>query len=270
MNDMRTLLTITLLTIIYTSLVAQSNPKYALKYRETGSHNVLTATVKNKKHVIIKESEESCMNIEKTADFNGDGFTDALIRIINGCGGNCCGDSYQIVFYDGKNFHKSDIVGYDWDDIEIKKVGSGYTFRIETIDEGVGNSSLCENKVETFSVQDYDFVITDIVKDTYINSIKEVKWVDFEMNNDPDSLTLMYDINGDGKNDEFIFRSWDRWGRMNWSIDFFNGKTYESGDSYKRLGVLSTKTNSLNDLVADCGDILKWNGKDYVLSNKKR
>ena len=267
---MRIFLTFMFLLITYSTLFTQNNPKYALKYGENLSPNILTATVKNKKHVITKESEESCMNIEMTADFNGDGFTDALLRIINGCGGSCCGDSYQIVFYDGRNFHKSDIVGYDWDDIEIKKGKSGYTFRIETLDVKVHGTTLCNDKVETFAIKDFNLVTINTIKDSFLHSISEVRFEDFNLNNSPDSLTLLYDVNGDGKHDKFIFEAWGRWERMFWKIKLSNGKTYNSEEHYKRIGILTSKTNGFCDLVADCGDTLKWNGKKYVFFSSKR
>ena len=44
-----------------------------------------------------------CLRIEKIEDFNKNGYKDILIENVLGCGGNCCGNSYQIFCFELMN-----------------------------------------------------------------------------------------------------------------------------------------------------------------------
>lgn len=55
---------------------------------------------------------------------------------------------------------------------------------------------------------------------------------------------------------------------MFWSVKFANGKSYETSEGIKRIGVLSSKTNGVHDLVLDFDGIMIWDGRKY--KEKKR
>ena len=82
--------------------------------------------------------------------------------------------------------------------------------------------------------------------------------------NDPDEThSFQYDLDGDGKKDTIRGTLWQRWGRIMWTVEFANGKTFSSEDACKRIGVLPSKINGVNDLVCDQGTVLHWNGAEY-------
>lgn len=57
---------------------------------------------------------------------------------------------------------------------------------------------------------------------------------------------------------------WQRWGRINWVVRFLSKREVSSDVACKRIGVLNTKTNGVNDLVCDQDKVLHWNGREYA------
>ena len=260
---MKILSTIIILIFSITLMGAQNIIAYNHTYDDVFENQELKADISGQVHVLIGKEDKLCFKIEKIADFNKNGFEDVLVRIINGCGGNCCADSYQIFSYNGQFFKESEIVGYDWDGIEIIKSTAGYQFIVETVYEGFGNSAMCHNKVETFRLKDHDFELLNVVEDQKLSALLELKASDFEGKED-EVLLLKFDLNGDGKMDTLSCRYWPRWGRMfEWKINFGNGKAFEGSTTPKRIGIMATKTNNVHDLVLECDEILKWNGREY-------
>ncbi|VBB45999.1 conserved hypothetical protein [uncultured Paludibacter sp.] len=122
---------------------------------------------------------------------------------------------------------------------------------------------MCNNKIETYKFKNYHLELINVVNEHKLNAITELKASDFEGKEDK-ILSLTYDLDKDGKEDKIICSYWARWGRIsNWIIKFGNGKSYEGVSSPKRIGIMQTKTNNVNDLVLECSEILKWNGKKY-------
>jgi hypothetical protein len=75
---------------------------------------------------------------------------------------------------------------------------------------------------------------------------------------------IYFDIDGDGAKDYIHGTYWSRWNLIgNWRIIFANGKKFESDDSVMRVGILSTKTNGVHDLVLNFNDVMVWDGKRY-------
>ena len=52
---------------------------------------------------------------------------------------------------------------------------------------------------------------------------------------------------------------------MMWEVNFSSGTSFESSSGYLRIGVLSTKTNGVHDLVCGLDDKWTWNGEAYQL-----
>ena len=91
----------------------------------------MKAVINEKVFTLVGIGDGLCIGIEKTGDFNKNGYDDVLVEIINGCGGNCCGNSYQIFSFDGQVFRKTQKVGYDWDGIEISESSLEFNFIVQ-------------------------------------------------------------------------------------------------------------------------------------------
>jgi hypothetical protein len=260
---MRTILAI--LIFIFSSTISKAQDKihYYLTNEDSYDNQELKAVVNNKVFTLISAKENLCIRIEKIGDFNKNGFEDILIEIVNGCGGNCCGNSYEIFSYNTQLFKKTEQVGYDWDGVEISESSVGYNFIVQTVNEGAGNSEMCNDKIETYRLKDYALELINLVTEQKLNAITELKASDFK-GKENEVLFLTYDLDGDSKIDKLTCSYWERWGRItNWKINFGNGNSYEGTSSPKRIGIKNTKTNNVNDLVLECDDILKWNGAEY-------
>ena len=254
---------ILLFSLQITDCLAQSNINYFLTNTETYENQELRAVIGKKEFTLVNKDEQLCMRIEKIADFNKNGSKDVLIEIVGGCGGNCCANSYQIFSYNGKNFKKSQDIGYDWNGVEVSKSGNEFNFIIETINDGVDNTEMCGNKTETYIFKGYDFKLINVVKEKKLKAITEITSNDFK-NREEEELFLFFDLDGDGEKDRITSSYWTRWGKLsNWRIDFVNGKNYKATTSPKRIGIMNTKTKGVHDIVIDCETILKWNGSKY-------
>jgi hypothetical protein len=261
---MKTRLTLFVLIISTTTSLAQNSIHYYLTAENSNTADQeLKAVVNDKEFTLISKDDNLCIEIEKTGDFNKNGFEDVLIEIINGCGGNCCANSYQIFSYNGQAFKKTKQVGYDWDGIEISESSVSFNFIIQTVNEGFGNTNMCDDKIETYRLNDYNLELINVIAEQKLSAITELRSSDFEGKED-EVLFMSFDLDGDGKNDKISCSYWARWGRMgNWNIRFGNGELFEGKSTPKRIGVLNSKTNNAHDIVIGCEEVLKWNGLKY-------
>ena len=259
---MKSILKIFIVIASITTSVAQKPIHYYITNERFQEEQELKAVVDEKEFTLIGK-DPICPKIIKTDDFNKNGFTDVLIEIINGCGGNCCANSFQIFSFNGEVFKKTARVGYDWDGIEISESSVEFNFIVQTAYEGYGNTDMCNDKIETFRLKNYDFELVNVVEDKKLNAITELKSSAFA-GREGDILFLNFDLDGDEKIDKITCSYWPRWGRMiNWKIEFGNGKSFEGTSLPKRIGIMNTKTNNVHDLVLECDEILKWNGSKY-------
>lgn len=211
-------------------------------------------------YILVDSTKENCVRIEKVADFNKDGYKDVLIEFINGCGGNCCGNSYMIYFYNGQTFEHSDLVGNDWDGIEVDSSNNTYTFEIEESTEGM-NTDLRLPHTNTFQLKQNKLVCIKTVAPLFIEAEVEIRSADLK---EADSLSyLLVDLNGNEKADTISCRPWERWGRMFWEIHFDDGTTFTEGQPAKRIGVLSSVHNGYSDIILDFDQKLIWEEGSY-------
>ena len=258
---MYTIIIILTFLIQFHVICSQNSIKYEFHNSEPGQ-NELKAIVNKKKYSLIRKSDGLCIEKESIADFDNDGYEDVLIKIEYDCGCTSLA-KYQLFSFNGSEFVKSLVVGYDWNGINIDKSANKYLFEIDNTMEGVSIYDLCNNSTETYNVENHNLRLVKVVKQIYIPSIKEVKSSDFETIENQE-LSMKYDIDSDSKTDNLIFEDLGSWGRMSWRIEFGNWKVYEGDNSWKRVGILKSRTKGLNDLVVDCDIILKWNGKEYA------
>lgn len=246
--------------------------KYIVVEREEEWIKEVYAIYEGKK--ILLPKQKASPEIANVGDYNFDGYEDALIAWTHDIG-NCCGDTYQIYFFDGKEFHLSKEVGYDWDGIKIAQNEKGYyRFVIDNSPDGVGYTTMCDNVVSVFAVKGYQLITLKEIQQNIIEVDKEIRSEDFKRlgMSGNDELSLVYDLDCDGKTDSIICKYWERWGSLFWKIKFADGKKVTHGREIycpKRIGVMKSKTNGVYDLVFECDDIVKWNGETYELKTKE-
>ena len=230
----------------------------------------LYAKIGDKKYTIIKggdEGEGKCIQIFNTKDYDSDGYEDALITNVLGCGGNCCLESYSFCSYskNGK-FILSEEFGYTSEDPIIEKWKGKKSVKVKSVT--VGMTTDMSEKTERFILENGKAVLVESKNKMPLKAIIEMKSADLE-NTDPDiGKKLFFDLDEDGAKDFILGKYWDRWGSMFWSVKFANGKAYETSEGIKRIGVLSSKTNGVHDLVLDFDDIIIWDGAKYKDKNK--
>lgn len=79
-----------------------------------------------------------------------------------------------------------------------------------------------------------------------------------------DELFLSVDLNEDGKMDTISASYWMRWGLLGWDVKFAGLDKPALNGTGKRIGVLSSKTMGVHDLVNDLNQIYRWDGDHYV------
>ena len=262
---------VSLLCLTIQNCQAQQSITYSLT-QNSDYHDEIKSVINGKEYILISQEEELCLHIDRIDDFNKDKYDDLLIQHITACGGNCCANSYQVFSFDGNKFHKSDIVGYDWDGIEIVQKELGFSFVVDEVHEGAGNTSMCNDRVLEYKLVEHKFQLINEIVDQQVPAIVELTSLDYQ-NTYPDPhtsvdnrISMTFDIDNDYKIDTLSASYWWRWGRLlRWRINFGNGSTYycEEYSSPKRIGIMTSTTNDVHDIVLECDEILKWNGEAY-------
>lgn len=210
----------------------------------------LKAVVNNKSFVLI-EDEWICFFIIDIRDFDNDGYEDILVENVEACGGNAVGDSYSFFSYDGNgNFNESEHL--EAANIKIEKYGDKWSLEVFRVGMAKSESRIILQKGKTVAVEHND-----------AKAIKALKEIKVEELSNTDQKSIQFDLNGDGIKDKIIAEYWPRWDLMTWNVQFSNDKIFDSGEAVARLGILSSKTNGVNDLVTDLDDVWIWNGKIY-------
>lgn len=227
--------------------------------------STLLASINGKSHVVISKSKGRCLRLADQRDFDGDGLLDALVEELPGCGGNCCPSSFFFVSArpDGA-FAISDEFADSWEDPVIEKWKGQWSVVFVSNNEGTNLMRPVEI-TRRFVFQNGKPLKVEERRRKDLKAIVEMRSEIFkdDLNNPDETHSFQYDLDGDGKQDTISGTLWQRWGRIRWTVEFANGKTFSSEDACKRIGVLPTKTNSVNDLVCDQDTVLHWNGAEY-------
>jgi hypothetical protein len=223
----------------------------------------LRATVNGRTYQLIDRSKQMCLQVVDQRDFDGDGFVDALVENILGCGGNCCPNGFFFVSNVGAGrFEVSDEFADSWGDPVIEKWKGRWSVVVTSSIEGIDQQRLCA-MTRRFVLESGKPVLVEEWRRKEMESIAEIRSECFDPKKVDETQSIEYDLDGDGKKDQIISKYWSRWGSMMWSIEFADGKKYSSDLGCKRIGVLATKTNRVSDLVCDQDTILRWNGREY-------
>ena len=237
--------------------------EYSLDKNDGSEFNTLRATGDGKTCTLIDQSKHSCLQIADQRDWDGKGLVDAFVRHVNACGGNGAKDSFVFVSAFGNgHFKLSDEFGYTWDDPLIEKWKNRWSAVIVSNNEGYNTQRPDEIK-ERFVLDAGKAVKVEESRRKDLPSVLEMRSEIFNIDKPDEQHSIEYDLDGDGKKDLITASLWVRWGRMVWIVRFANGKKFEAETACKRIGVLSTKTNAVNDLVCDQDTLLHWNGHAY-------
>lgn len=251
------------LTTLVHQVKSQVKIAYYLSKQSLHEKNRLIATVDGDSVELIGFDQNKCLNVYCVGDFNDDGYKDVAVEIVNGCGGNCCGNAYQFHLYNGHAFVKTHEVGYDWNGMAIDSSQKHWKFTVETLPQGIAHSEMCKESVEIWKISGYKLTLLEKRSEEKRLAIKEIRSDAFSANN-TNELTMTFDIDGDGRDDTIKCWYWERWGAIaHWSLLLANGQEVLSTAGGKRIGILETKTLGFHDLVLDCNTVVKWNGEKY-------
>ena len=256
-----------LLYIIPSVCLSQDKIYYNVLKTELGEDKLIS-TVNGEDFILV---DEGCLYIKDVLDLTNNGFEDLILGIDNGCGGNCCGGSYQIITYDGFKFHLSEIIGWDYKGLKVFESSFGYFFEVEAnSSNGIGQTNFCQDKVELYKLNDYKLELINETTLEIIPSIIEISTLNISQHFNreyPEKIYIEYDLNNDNEPDSIICSMTEWNNRYITLFDVYihlNNKTKIEIPQSKRIGVLNSVTNGFHDLVINCDEILIWNGTEYI------
>lgn len=238
---------------------------YTLNRNEEEITYELLAEVNGKKYTIINFEDKECFDIVEIQDYNNNGFEEILLEQ-NACGGNGACNTLFAYSYDGNNFIKSDYIGYYCKGKKLNFDKHNNRIFILPNKDFKAEDSYCQDIIETYIYEKYNFKLIDRITPKTTNAIKELKTDDFFIPEKPETLSIKYDLDNNGIIDIISAYYWERWDILTDCEIILNDKVLESEiiGKPKRIGILKSKTKNVNDLVIDCNKILKWNGKNYT------
>jgi len=226
------------------------------------SISILRATAGGKTYTLIDRSKEMCLAIVDQRDWDGSGLGDALVENITACGGNCCPNSFFFLSaLPNGRFAISEDLADSWAEPVIEKWRNQWSVVIVSSNEGYNTDPPVEI-TRRFILEAGKGVKVEESRRKDMEAIVEMRSAIFQQGAD-DEHSIQYDLDGDGKKDVISGELWERWGRINWTVRFADGKQFTSSTACKRIGVLPTKTNGVNDLVCDQDTVFRWNGHEY-------
>lgn len=228
-----------------------------------GTSTKLTGNVEGYEYEIELSSDQQCVEVLDQRDYNGDGLIDALIMNIRACGGNGVNNSFFFVSYGGTGyFKKSTEFGDSWNNPKIEKWENRWSVIAESNNIGLNQDKKNYIK-ERYILKDGKALLVESMGKAKLAVIKELRASAFHSGKEEETLYLYYDLDGDGGQDTIVCKYWERWDAILWEVHFSNGSVFAPSLGDDRIGILSSKTNGVNDLVLGSDIILYWNGSEY-------
>ena len=169
--------------------------------------------------------EDICFSIEAQLDFDNDGIVDALIENILACGGNACGNSYFFVSYDTDGYFSiSDEFGenvYETPTIEDWNGQKSVVVISNTSDSGERGKTK-----ERYLLKHGQAIKVESFKKQSLVAIRDIKASDFHNGKENDTITIRYDLDGNGVDDYLVCTYWERWDAVLFDI-ILNGEKLE-------------------------------------------
>lgn len=234
--------------------------KYSFLTVETadgGRAEVLLAAIDSRQHR-VQTFDYMYGDVTIESDLNGDGTIDAIVSVHGG--GNCCPAEFYFVadMKDGK-FSVTEIPEvYAWQDPVFETHNGAPLVKFVSVNEGMNTDDFRET-THLFRFEGATPVIASRSVTSEIVALVDMRTNAFTEDGPP-RLSLLKDVNGDGRDDEISCAFWERWGRfMDCEVSTGDDASpIEIIGNCKRLGVLASKTGSMSDLVCDADDVVKF------------
>ncbi len=231
-----------------TDVAQESMTYYTEKEEETNEWRLIV----NKGGRELQGPTDAIVNIEKEADFNGDGVMDALVSLSGG--GNCCASTYMFVSVKNKEVITSEL------------------------EEGWADYSFVEENKQVLVIQKmldvtnfYTFDGTSAVKTRTVSKLKaeeEINGLGAFYSGDEKDKTLKMDINKDGVVDEINCTIWPRWGSLSGcSLPMPGGSVQTLEYACDRIGVLATSRNGYQEIVCNNDTVIYFDGKKWITNH---
>ena len=210
------------------------------------------------------EDEEFIPLIQLKAvyDLDGDGYEEALLSYSDG--GNASMPQYWAVSYRPlqDSFIRSDNLGSSWKEPDFSTFDQNKTFSL--VEESTGfDQTDPERKIRHFQMNNGHVILmrTDTVQP--IPAVVELS--SEHVRKDPDEeMVLEVDLNGDGLKDTITGSYWMRWGIIHYVVEIAGEEVPALRGTTHRVGVLSTRTHGVHDLVVGYDELWYWDGQKYV------
>ena len=130
--------------------------------------------------------------------------------------------------------------------------------------EGVDNTS----QTQTISLLKFEYgqlrLVSESQNAAFIPAMVEVNSFEFDQDN-PTQIIKQLHVDSDGKLDKLICDYWSRWGDVVCDVDSSEFGYQDLSLGCDRVGVLSSSSNGLKNLVCNRFSILRFNQEVYEL-----
>ena len=218
-------------------------------------------------HVDLSEAQDGfvkCFDIVEQKDFDGNGVMDALIEETPGCGNAGFYLYYIVSYHENGYFSISDeIQGIS---CSVENWKGQESIVVEDANVGI-NQDKKYTKKNRYVFKDGKMELVETMKLQPMVALKEINSFDFHDGKEESILKLEFDMVENGIMDYFEFYYWERWDSMLIQGFYLNDvKIQDCSMGMLRLGVLSSKTKGMHDLVIDENRIVKWDGEKYLFN----
>ncbi|MCY1073145.1 hypothetical protein [Archangium lansingense] len=191
-------------------------------------------------------------------DFDQDGRDDALVYVSTG--GNCCAPCYLFASVPREGAPVVTGNFCTWQAPPLLGEAEGKpTFTI-TDEEGEKTFVFAEHEARQLSVRPRTTLET-----VFEYTADELWKVADEQGQSPDFTTvnLKYDLDEDGRAERIECKGWVRWNGLRCNVYRADGRQIGTFGGCKRVGVLSSRTQGMHDMVCDKDEVSRWNGTAY-------
>jgi len=199
--------------------------------------------------------EQIYKEIEATVDLDGDGVEEAIL--VTQQGGNCCGPIYFVIKRIEKGFYS--ILKHEefsgWPSVYIERKNKTVSLKVKNFSEGDGNISMKETISELVLNNGQLQLLNKHENNSFVFTEQEVTSEELRRIN---IKKLNYDFDLDGNKDNLNCSYWERWGAVTCTLHSSVLGEVEISGACNRLGILTSVSNGMHDLVCNRSDILTW------------